>query len=114
MFEKSSSATIVVAVICCSFTVNLGILYRSGILDKTAANLHEMSRLTGAVARVAGGIANYFDLAHRIDQLEYQRALSGTLPDAFSQVTIPPLLEQNSAKTDGWSLSAFCPRVVCG
>ena len=65
-----SSSCIFILALCFSTTINLSFLYYSGILSTTAQNLDEISKLTNAAARVAGGIADYLNVFDRVERLE--------------------------------------------
>lgn len=102
---------IFVVTVCCSITINLSFLYYSGILDTTAKNLDEISKLTNAVGRVAGGIADYLDVFHRLERLEQRSMVMYELPTPTQK---PPLLQLPQTNLHpGNMFSRICPDFLC-
>ena len=101
-----------VLVVCLSITINLSFLYYSGILDTTAKNLDEISKLTNAAGRVASGIADYLDVFHRLERLE---SLENTNNKQLRLFEFESKSESEYlSKPAEYSLvEKYCPKIIC-
>lgn len=107
--RELSSSHVFILVFCLSITINLSFLYFSGILGTTAKNLDEMSKLTNAAARVAGGIADYLDVFHRLERLErFENYVSVSNNNKEVFVLQLPQTQEISF------FEKLCPDFICG